>query len=107
MYLKKVPRGKVSPDLGRALTCFEEAGFEVDPHVYFAESAGEESSRPAYVRLRTSGRDVVLRLEESDDGSGGVCADLVDLGEDGVGGRPVHEVLREAIYEDKFDSAET
>lgn len=107
MYLRKVPRGKVNPDLERTLRCFEESGFAVDPHVYFAEPAGEESSRPMYARLRLLNRDMLLRLEESDDESGGIFANLVDLGEEGVGKRPVHIVLREAIYEDKFESAET
>ena len=104
MYLRRVPRTKLSPDLERCLRCFEESGFAVDPRVYFSESSGENSSCPVYARLQLSGRDLFLRLEEADDESGAVCADVVYLGVNGIGDRPAHLVLREAIYEDRFDS---
>jgi hypothetical protein len=109
VYLRKIVRDKIPSHYATVLRSFEEEGFVFDPHFYLPEpepAGAGVSSTPLYARAVCSGRDVLVRVEESDEGHLSHHVALVDVSEGGVGRRPVYAVLREAIYEDKFDQAE-
>jgi hypothetical protein len=106
VFLRKTVRAKIPSHFELVLRRFEQEGFVLDPHVYLPEpepAGAGVSSSPVYVRAVCSGRDVLVRVEEAEERHQQPHVTLVDLGEGGVNGRPVYAVLREAIYEDKFD----